>query len=296
MKSVLTFALILATVSSCSLLRRDLEEPAEEAQASEEMGPLFDPAEATKSVEENFSADATNAAVLEGEVSRLNTKVAALETKLEVMSANLEKVQMQRNQPFIEAQPSPEPTLSVPVADSIETQVSSAPERPAPPSFAPKITANSSAIPTSSAKGDAEFQAAIEIFQGGNYEEAGTQFQQFAKSNPHHILASHAMHWAAESAFRGENLPLALQIWKALETQYPKSAYAADSLAGQARTFEKMGDAAQSNLAKVRLQQRFPKSPALAGLHSRGGSKRASLSTSSPSTEEAIPEYQEGSQ
>ena len=289
MKKALVVCGLLASLTSCSLLRRDLEEPTRNARSTEvdDNAPPFDPAESVKSLEESAETAPMVTPNLEGEVSRLNTKIAALETKLDVLSSNLEKVQMQRSQPIIEARSNPEASLSAPVDEKVQTelstQISAAPSRPA---------ALPSAVKASSSSVEADFQAAMELYRSGEYAESATLFSGVAKASPRHMLASHALYWAGEASFRAQNWPQAIQAWKNVEANYPDSAYFADSLAGLAKANEKMGDASKAASYRNRLAQSFPKSPAFAGLGKSFTSKN-SAPAAKQTAEEEIPVYQE---
>ena len=129
MKKVLLVCLLSASLASCSLLQRrgggeeeaevhDLE-PGQDA-------PLFD-----------ANGKEIGSSGGESEVARLNTKIAALETKLDVLTSSMERLQTQKSQPIIEAESRPQASLAAPVEDSQQVeepahtaQISAAPAKP----------------------------------------------------------------------------------------------------------------------------------------------------------------------
>jgi TolA-binding protein len=248
--------------------------------------PPFDPSETAETIEEL----AANPASLESEVSRLNTKVSALETKLDVITANLERSQMQRAQPVIEAQATPQENMAAPVEEfPEESQVSSAPIRPVPLAAPPPAKI----FDTKSSGAEKEFSGAMELFQGGKNLEAASRFALFAKKFPQHLLASHALYWAGESSARAQQWSLALQNWEELETQYPRSAYLPEALAGLAKAHERQGNPAKAKAYRDTLARAFPKSPVALTLQMGSEGKSSRREAPAPTAEENIPSYDE---
>lgn len=267
MKKLLLVSVLSASLCSCSLLQRhddmEREEPGAAAQAEENgdsEGPLFTP----NGQEINSAPAARSAGGNEAEVSRLNTKIAALETKVDVLSANLERIQAQKAQPVIQAEP--QAHLAAPVSDATEiqdqtkTQVSAAPSRP---SRVATVAHESEepAAKTSTTAAEREFRVGMQLFQNGQNLEAASRFALMAKKFPHHLLAAHALYWAGEAASRGQQWAIAVDNWSELEKHYPRSAYMPEALAGLAKAHEAQGEAAKAKLYRTLLARSFPKSP-----------------------------------
>lgn len=280
MRKLLFVCVLSASLFSCSLLQRHSggsdedgsEQPSAPAteSANDNNGPLFTP------------TGQEVGASPESEVSRLNTKIAALETKVDVLSANLERLQAQRSQPVIQAEP--QANLAAPVdvppkadgdaATGAQTeagdqtqpkQVSAAPVRPARhlPAMKKDLTTGDGVAESSkpSSAAEREFRAGMQLFQNGQNLEAASRFALMAKKFPHHMLAAHALYWAGESAARAQQWSIATENWGELEKKYPHSAYIPEALAGLARAYDAQGDASKSKLYRSILQRSFPKSP-----------------------------------
>jgi TolA-binding protein len=279
-KSVCSWVVAGLLLSSCSLLQRNTED------LEGDSSPPFDPAESAQTLGGEFSSG--NAAGMESEVSRLNTRISALETKLEVLTSNIERNQIKRSQPIIEAEP--EPNMAAPVeeatAEAPTVELSAAPARPNPPPAAPRTEKPSMGS-------EREFQSAMEFFQGGKNLEAASKFALFAKKYPRHLMASHALYWAGEASARAQQWSLALENWEELERRYPRSAYLPEALAGIAKANEQQGDPNKARAYRDTLLKAFPKSPVALSL--RPG--QASVSTrSAPAAErEEIPSYEDTS-
>ncbi len=269
MKNVLLIALIGLSCLSCSLMQRseEIEEPSE-AEGGEALTP-----------------------VLEAEVARLNTKIAALETKMEVLTNNLEKTQIQNDQPIIEAEPlPPESNLAAPMDFEAESNpiVSAAPIRASEMAPAP----NSSPTPIASAQVEKDFRRSMGLFQNGQNPEAASAFATLAKKYPQHLLASHALYWAGESAARAQQWSTALQNWEELEKRYPRSAYLPEALAGLARAHDNQGNTAKAQGYRNTLVRAFPKAPVTLSFRSSPApaSTREGEDTNAPVYEESSDE------
>ncbi|MGZ3694935.1 MAG: tetratricopeptide repeat protein [Bdellovibrionota bacterium] len=284
MKKVIIFgAMGTLLLGSCSLLQRhdETEDPTRES--------------------ENIEGAAGEAAPsVESEVSRMNTKISALETKLDVLTSNMERLDMQRQQPVIEAQASPQPTMAAPVEVPESTQVSAAPIQPA--ALLPTDVKSASSAAADSAP-EKEFRSAMVLFQNGKNMEAASHFALLAKKYPQHLLASHSLYWAGEASARGQQWSLATENWEELEKRYPRSAYVPEALAGLAHAYESQGDAAKASTYKNILLRSFPKSPVALSFHSsssqaeapRARKANALKAEVSEDAEPATPAYQEES-
>lgn len=262
MKKVLSVCVLSAFLCSCSLLQRHMED---ESPETEEV------AEKTES-----------APPLEEEVAKLHTKVSALETKLDVLSAGMERMQLTKSQPVIEAEsaPAPQPNMAAPVdVPAAPAVVSAAPVRP---QELPAMEKNAGP----SSETEREFRAAMTLFQSGRNMEASSRFAMISKKYPQHLLASHSLYWAGESAARGQQWSMAIENWEELENKYPRSAYLPESLAGLARAYEQQGNTGKARAYRETLVRAFPKSPVAMNFHE---SKPAAAAASEP----AAPAYED---
>lgn len=283
-----TLFLLVACASllpSCALIERDPEEFSEPSPQAEAGERLFRPDEQG----EKALADETYAS-WEAEVSRLNTKVAALETKIDVLSANLEKGQLQSSQPIIEAQPMlPQANLAAPVEEGEEPspQVSAAPVRPV------ALSEESKGGPELDSAVEKEFRSVMQVFQGGRNLDAASRFATFAKKYPRHLLASHALYWGGEAAARAQQWSIAIQNWEELEKLYPRSAYLPEALSGLAQAHQTQGDVAKGKSYQDNLLRAFPKSPV--ALTSTSAAPKTSRTANNPPSNpvEEIPSYGE---
>lgn len=287
-KALCCWVLAAVLLSSCSLLQRNTDE------FEDESAPPFDPAESSQTLDTEGEVMASSPTSLESEVSRLNTKISALETKLDVLTASVERNQLRKTQPIIEAQSDPQPNMAVPVEEEVveesAVQLSSAPSRPAALPVAVKSSSGSSAGI------EKEFQAAMELFQSGKNLEAASRFALFAKKNPRHLMASHALYWAGEAGARAQQWSLAMENWEELERLYPRSAYVPEALAGLARAYENQGNPSKAAAYRNTLLRGFPKSPTALALQINRGGESASPRPASPASsagENEIPSFED---
>lgn len=292
-KALVCWVFAALILSSCSLLQRNTEE------FEDESAPPFDPAESSQTID-NEGVEASipaGSASIESEVSRLNTKIAALETKLDVLTASVERNQIQKSQPIIEAQSEPQPNMAAPVEESpIEepaVQMSAAPSKPAALPVAVKSAS------ASSAGAEREFQSAMNLFQSGKNLEAASRFALFAKKYPRHLMASHALYWAGEASARAQQWSLAMENWEELEKVYPRSAYMPEALAGLARANDTQGNSGKAKAYRDALLRGFPKSPTALSLQVSRPIPSASARSHSPApsaADEEIPAFEESSE
>jgi len=255
------FLLIIALCSSsysCSLLQRygSEEEPElREGESGEAVdNPLFDA---------SGQEIAAGSSGRDTEVARLKTKIAGLETKVEVLTASLERAQAMKSQPIIQAEAQPETNMAAPVnmAEEIQEQspqISAAPARPAP---APILIKSMDAPVVGASAAEREFRASMQLFQNGQNLEAASRFALMAKKFPNHLLAGHALYWAGEANARGKQMGMAADNWLELENLYPRSAYLPEALAGLAKAYERQGDTAKAQQYRSLVLNSFSKSP-----------------------------------
>ncbi len=201
---------------------------------------------------------------LEDEVSKLNTKIEALETKLAVLTHAFENFQAKKSQPQINAEQSEvvaQPSLSVPVVEQpSEAHVKNVSAAPVPPAR------GSSAV-------EGEFRGAMKEFQQGHYRNAAQQFASLAQENPNHLLAGHALYWAGEANARVQQWSGAIEDWENIEKNYPTSTYVPEALAGLAKAYEVQGNVTKAKGYKETLTRSFPNSPVALAVASSSASE-----------------------
>lgn len=302
--SVWALCAISGSLSSCALFERNPEGFEDTPAAARRLPPtdpglgerLFQPDEQEKG--DDLQAHQNNAS-WEAEVSRLNTKVAALETKLDVLSANVDRSQLRGSQPVIEAHAAdPQATLAVPVEEGYANApalVSAAPVRPTPAVDLPEDIGG--AVAASDSAVEKDFRSSMQLFQAGKNLEAASRFALLAKKYPRHLLAAHSLYWAGEAAGRAQQWSIAIQNWEELERVYPRSAYVPEALAGLARAYQTQGDTNRAKSYRDQLARSFPKSPVTVNAQAPAAIPTAARPTAARTvtTEEAeeIPTYEE---
>ncbi|NUM87778.1 MAG: hypothetical protein HUU37_01105 [Bdellovibrionales bacterium] len=237
MKFAIALALV-TTLHGCSLFQRSFGE--EEA-----------PPPATASGPAGEEAMATPAGTdMEAEVAKLNAKLEALETKLEVMQHSVERNTIRAAQPEIKAEPLENPTLASSVGGDEEGVKHTASAVESPRRVSP-----------GGRRAEADFQAAMTSFQKGAYSESAAKFAAVARENHGHLLAAHALYWAGEASARARQWSTAADYWQELERTYPTSTYMPEALAGLSRAHEQQGNIQKANSYRTTLLRAFPNAP-----------------------------------
>lgn len=246
MKTKALVLILTCTLSACSLIERHPEDGTPQ------------PSSAT---EANNADPSRNTDYLEKELSRLNAKVEALETKVEVLTNGFEKQQIHNAQPAISA----EAPVSTAVNPALNENIEAAPIAMAPTMMSAKSSQVVSDSKELSAQ-ESEFRSAMELFQSGKNLEAGVAFTNFAHQNASHHLAPHALYWSGEANARAEQWRLASSNWEQLQKSYPRSAYLPEALAGLVRAYGALGDNTQAQAARSKLLRSYPQAPAALSL------------------------------
>ena len=275
--------LILSQLSACSLLRRSYDEDEEIVETEEAESP---PAQLAGS-----GSGSVQAPALQEEIARLQSKVSALETKIDVLSVALEKSELKRSQPMIEAEPisAPQASMAAPVEEPQSPEASAqAAMGSMKVNYKPPVkAATASAVATTSAPqevletasnnspAEQEFRSGMELFQNGRNLEASARFVAVAKTYPRHLLAAHALYWAGEAHARGQQWSMAIENWEELERSYPRSSYVPEAMAGLARAYEAQGNVAKAQQYRSTLLQAFPQAPVSLNLAAQKGAMPA---------------------
>lgn len=257
MKKITISSLILITFSSCSLIERQSEDPQQPIGAN-----------MSNSEESSQVAGRDANEYLERELSRVSAKLEALETKVDVLATNMEKQNLKAAQPVIEAEP--QTHASTPSMPTHGSEFSGTPVTiHSPTQLAPSKSKAMASKDSSKLQGpELDFKHAMELFQNGKNLEAGVSFVNFARENPQHHLASHALYWAGEASARAEQWKMAISDWEELKSKYPKSAYTPEAMAGLTRAYAATGETGKADAARLTLLQTFPQAPASLSLQS----------------------------
>lgn len=257
--------LLSIAVSGCAMFEREAEEP--------DNSPPFPPS--------NFEADAflngadsankgttvqttpatpqSQGTANEQEIAQLNSKIEALETKIEVMREEMRQMQIRGNQPKLVAETQEK---TPPVEQMVDhTNIASAAPR------APKVLPTSKQAPSLVEK---DFREAMRMMRAGENRESANLFFNIAKQNPRHILASHALFWAGEAGARSRNWKVSIRHWTKIEREYPRSNYMPEVLAGLSRAHAATGNLAEAKRYRTVLVQAFPDAPATLNFMSAG--------------------------
>jgi tol-pal system protein YbgF len=194
-------------------------------------------------------------------------RIAALETQVQALTAQLEQMadqlrQLQSGTPRGPSGPAPRggvqppagtggfATSTVPANDPIANLINSTDQRGA---VAP---------PTSSPAGRQQYEAAYSQLLQQNYPAAEAGFSDFLARHPTDELAPNAQFWLGETHFvRGQWDSAAAAFLKVAQS-HPRSDKAPDSLAKLAMSMERKGNKQAACRALQELRSRYPNPPA----------------------------------
>lgn len=267
------FAVILLAsllLNGCAMFERDSEEPdnsppfpPSNIEASTFLSP--EEREATANMSETkpeakrlaaSPAENRPGSAAEQEIAQLNSKVEALETKIEVMREEMRRLQIRGVQPQLKAEApvvKPTPTLPQTIVRD-QTNTASAAQTKSPVKM-PTVKANPTLV-------ERNFRDAMKLLRDGDNRESANLFYSLAKSNPDHALASHALFWAGEAGARARNWKVSIRHWTKVEREYPRSNYMPEILAGLSRAHAATGNLSMSKKYREALVKAFPDAPA----------------------------------
>ncbi len=198
----------------------------------------------------------------EQEIAQLNSKVEALETKIEVIREEMRRMQIRGIQPKLQAEPSPQTaTATIRSAGKVRdtTNIASAAHTKAPVALPISIIKQK---PKTIERVERDFQNAMKLLREGDNQESANMFYSLAKTNPDHALSSHALFWAGEAGARARNWKISIRHWTKIEREYPRSNYMPEVLAGLSRAYAASGNLSMAKKYRETLVQAFPDSPA----------------------------------
>lgn len=106
------------------------------------------------------------------------------------------------------------------------------------------------------------YDAALNSFKSGNYQEAAASFQNFVSTYPSSQLAPSAQYWIGNSYFNLRDYKNAIASQQKLVSQYPGSAKVPDALLNIASCQQGMGDAAAAKKTLETVVEKYPLSNA----------------------------------
>jgi tol-pal system protein YbgF len=213
------------------------------------------------------------------QMEALKAEISKMRGQLEVQAHDIENMQKRQRDLYVDvdtrlrllesaaaaaAAPPPvvEDSLSKPGKDakSGKDKKSSAKANAASaatPATAPPQTAEND--PAAEAK---TYDAAFNLFRGGNYQGALTAFQAFNQAYPKSPLAASAQYWIGNSHFNLKDYKSAIASQQELISQYPKSPKVPDAMLNIATCQQNMGDAGTAKKTLEDVLARFPLSDA----------------------------------
>lgn len=258
MKKYFTAALLATQLCSCSLIQRhgDGDEPESPSVSTEEAS------------EKPVLHKAPNPN-LETEMAKLNSRIEAMETRVDILTSTLEKSQMRASQPIIKAEPVVEVTPSAPETEMRTKYIAKEPREPKLPENIKKTAINSK----EQQEVEHGFQMGMKLFQSGKNAEASSEFASLAKQYSNSMLAAHALYWAGEASARSQKWSSAAEYWESIEKNHPRSAYLPEALAGLSRAYDAQGDTQKASYYKNALVKNFPQAPATLNFTTRSSSE-----------------------
>lgn len=95
-----------------------------------------------------------------------------------------------------------------------------------------------------------------------DYINAGMLFKKFISAHPKHSLADNAAYWLAECHYSMAEYEKAIQIFKDIETRYPKSEKVPDAILKTGYSYLSLDDTNRANHFLKKVLKKYPFSPA----------------------------------
>jgi len=117
-------------------------------------------------------------------------------------------------------------------------------------------------MPTDAAAEQRAYDAALDLFKGGNYSGAIGAFASFVRTYPRSPLAPSAQYWLGNAQFAQRDFRGAIMTQRQLIAIYPDSQKVPDAMLNIATSQFEMGDGAASRRTLEDLIARYPQSDA----------------------------------
>ena len=103
-----------------------------------------------------------------------------------------------------------------------------------------------------------QFNAAVQAFQGGQYQQAEDGFKAFMTANPGHRLTPDAVFYVGETYFQRCRPREAAEQYLKVTTDYAKSSRAPESMVRLGQTLAALGNKDQACATFAELGKRYP--------------------------------------
>jgi tol-pal system protein YbgF len=204
-----------------------------------------------------------NQADIKTDISSIRTELSQLE---EVVRELSQKVNDLENKLTVLPQQGSTPVLTTAQAETVQTQVASAEEAPAPSPPA-KVQAGKPAGAGAASDrlekktaGNEGYDLGAAYFDDGKFDAAQAQFEAFIKANPNSPLAEDAQFKIAECLYQQKDYKRAVIEYDKLQKAYPKSKKVPASLLKIGLCFEKLGKKDVAETTYKDLIATYPKS------------------------------------
>lgn len=217
------------------------------------------------------------------QMDALKAEISKMRGQLEVQAHDIENIQKRQRDLYVDvdtrlrqlesaataAAAAAAANPAVPAPPAVESQTKSGKDKKssAKPSAAPTAAAPAAAVPARTAEADPAlevktYDAAFNLFRGGNYQGALSAFQAFNQAYPKSPLAPSAQYWIGNSHFNLKDFKSAISSQQELISLYPKSPKVPDAMLNMASSYQGMGDAGTAKKTLEDLLARFPVSDA----------------------------------
>ncbi|MBZ0105340.1 MAG: tol-pal system protein YbgF [Sulfuricella denitrificans] len=206
------------------------------------------------------------------QMDALKAEISKMRGQLEVQAHDIETIQKRQRDLYVDvdtrlrqlesaaaAVPPPPPVADNQPRSGKDKKLSAKPvvAAAAVPASTPAQTAE--ADPAQEVK---TYDAAFNLFRGGNYQGALAAFQAFNQAYPKSPLAPSAHYWIGNSYFNLKDFKSAIASQQELISLYPKSPKVPDALLNISSSQQGMGDMGSARKTLEDLLARFPLSDA----------------------------------
>ena len=120
----------------------------------------------------------------------------------------------------------------------------------------------------------AVYEAALNLFKAGRYQDAQAAFDDFSRSHGNSQLLPSAHYWAATARYQQRDYKGAAEAYAQVASRWPNDAKAADALLGQANSQRDLGNGAAMRKTLELLVAKYPTSNAAQQARTRLGAKQ----------------------
>tara|TARA_B100000683_G_scaffold269560_1_gene306824 strand:- start:585 stop:1670 length:1086 start_codon:yes stop_codon:yes gene_type:complete len=106
----------------------------------------------------------------------------------------------------------------------------------------------------------ASYEAALALYNNGDFDKARSSFDSFVKKYPNSDLVPNALYWSGETYYSQKQYPQAILAFKEVTGRYPKHSKAAAALLKIGMSYDRVGDPNNAVFYLRALVEDFPKS------------------------------------